>query len=173
MTLVLIFPFSYLHREDKHQFHRVVVGLNEMTEVKGALYILLIIMMYFVLTIYYSFNSASLYMPCLRVASNNSAIRKRVHETRICEAFILLLSQMLPSLTLYLLLLQVASKVNKYLWNCWFCDTFLYLPCSLWYNWISLLPKWVYVVLIHSLFCPLLARSSEKKQIEMKMPLNS
>lgn len=95
----------------RHQFHRAVVGLNEMTEVKGALYILLIIMMYFVLTVYYSINSASLYMPCLRVASNNSAIRKRVHETRICEAFILLLlSQMLPSLTLYLLLLQVASK---------------------------------------------------------------
>lgn len=99
VTLVLIFPFPICIGRMRHQFHRVVVGLNEMTETKGALYILLIIMMYFVLTVYYSINSASLYMPCLRVASNNSAIRKRVHETRICEAFILLLSQILPSNT--------------------------------------------------------------------------
>ena len=36
------------------------MGLNEMTEVKRALYVLLIIMRYFVLTIYYSINSAFL-----------------------------------------------------------------------------------------------------------------
>ena len=36
------------------------MGLNEMTEVKGALYILLIIMIYFVLIVYHSINSAFL-----------------------------------------------------------------------------------------------------------------
>ena len=55
--------------------------------------------------------------PCPGVASSNGAIRKRVCEIGICKAFTLLLRHMPPPLTSYLLLLQVASKMNKYLWN--------------------------------------------------------